>query len=328
MTKILITDYAWENLDIERRVLAPSGAEIVVAETGSEEEVIALAADVDAILTCWAPVTSAVLEAAPRCRTVARYGVGLDNIDVGRATELGIVVTNVPDYCLDEVSDHAAALILAQMRHIVPFARQTAGGAWDNRAFGPMRRVRGSTLGLVGFGAIARRLAAKMQGFGMRVLAFSPELAPGSIVDGVEAVGTLHDLMSASDVISVHVPLTPETRGLIGADELAVMRSSAYLVNTSRGPVVDPVALVAALEARQLAGAALDVLTVEPPEAGNHLVGRTDVILTPHAAFDSHESVEELQFKAATNVLDVLEGRIPTYIVNREALDSNARASA
>lgn len=315
---VLITDYAWESLDIERAILTQADARLVVADTGAEDELIAMAPLADAILTCWRPVTAAVLDAAPNCRTVARYGVGLDNIDVAHATELGMVVTNVPDYSIEEVSDHTAALILAMTRRIVPFTAQVSAGGWDNTAVAPMRRLAGQTLGLVGSGAIARRVAEKMTGFGMRALTWSPRVRAGECVGAATAVGSLADLLCHSDVVSVHVPLTDATRGLIDADALALMKSSALLVNTARGPVVDLVALTEALRTGKLGGAGLDVLPSEPPRSDDPLLGLDNVILTPHAAFASVEAIAELRTKAAQNVAAVLAGATPPYVVNRE----------
>jgi D-3-phosphoglycerate dehydrogenase len=315
---VLVTDYAWESLDVERAILTRADARLVVADTGAEEELIAMAPFADAILTCWRPVTAAVLDAAPNCRTVARYGVGLDNIDVAHATDLGMVVTNVPDYSVEEVSDHTAALILAMTRRIVPFTAQVVAGGWDNTTTGPMRRLAGQTLGLVGSGAIARRVAEKMTGFGMRALTWSPRVHAGECVGAATAVGSLADLLGRSDVVSVHVPLTDTTRGLIDSDALALMKSSALLVNTARGPIVDTVALAEALATGKLAGAGLDVLSSEPPSPDDPLLALDNVILTPHAAFASVEAISELRAKAAQNVAAVLTGAIPSYVVNRE----------
>jgi D-3-phosphoglycerate dehydrogenase / 2-oxoglutarate reductase len=315
-TTVLVTDYAWASLDVERAVLAEAGAELLVAMSGTEDELLRLAPQADAILTCFRQVTAAVLNAAPRCRTVARYGVGVDNIDVRRATELGMVVSNVPDYCVDEVSDHTAALILALTRKVVLYARQVASGGWDNTAFGPMRRLRGQTLGLLGYGAIARRVAQKMSGFGMDIICHSLGLRPGDTDDGITVVDSREELFARADVLSVHVPLTDATRGMIGVDTLRLMKPSALLVNTARGPIVDTAALAAALGDGRLAGAALDVLPSEPPEVNDPLLGIDNVILTPHAAFDSVEAVNELRHKAAANVTAVLRGDRPRYVVN------------
>jgi D-3-phosphoglycerate dehydrogenase len=321
MPTVLITDYAWPSLDIERDVLAAAGASLRVAQSGDERELVELAADADAILTCFRPVTAAVLDAAPRCLTVARYGVGLDNIDVAHADRLGMVVTNVPDYCVDEVSDHAAALILALARNVVPFARDVADGRWDNTAHGPMHRLRGRTLGLVGYGAIARSLATKMRAFGMDVLAYTPSLTTNQDLD---VAASLDELLTRADVVSLHVPLGPTTKGLIDARELDLMKPGSYLVNTARGAVVDSDALSAALRSGHLAGAALDVLPTEPPASDDPLLHAPNLILTPHAAFDSVEAVQELQRKAATNVLDILQGRRPAYVINPAVHDGAA----
>ncbi|MFD9665076.1 C-terminal binding protein [Rhodococcus sp. NPDC059968] len=327
-TKVLVTDYAWPSLDIERGILATVGAELLVSPSPVESALVELAPQADAILTCWAPVTEAVLNAATRCQTVARYGVGLDNIDVNRADQLGLVVTNVPDYCVDEVSDHALALLLSHSRHIVPFAQQTRSGAWDNTAFGPMRRLRGQTLGLVGYGHIARALADKATALGMRVLAYSRGLTTagtvGTKVGSATAVGSLDELLAASDVVSLHVPLTEHTHALIGEHEFAMMKDTAYLINTSRGPVIDTDALSRALRSGTLAGAALDVLSIEPPAPDDPLRMIQNLVLTPHAAFDSLESVAELRRKAASNVADVLRGARPHYIVNPSVYESIA----
>jgi D-3-phosphoglycerate dehydrogenase / 2-oxoglutarate reductase len=318
---VLVTDSAWPSLDVERAAFAKIGAELIVATEGSEDELVSLAGLADAILTCWAPVTARVLDAATRCRTVARYGVGLDNIDVEHASELGIVVTNVPDYCVDEVSDHALALILTLARHIVAFAGQTAAGGWDNTQFGPMRRVRTQTLGLIGYGNIARRLGDKAAALGMRVLTHSRSGATSVAAesDSVTFAPTLEALLAESDFVSVHVPLTDQTSGLIGSAELAAMKPTGYLINTSRGAVVDTDALAHALRGRVIAGAALDVLPVEPPAPDDALRELDNLILTPHAAFDSVESIEELQRKAARNVVDVLSGNRPKYLINADA---------
>lgn len=324
---VLVTDYAWPSLEPERRILGEIGVEVVVAETGDEDELAELATRAEAILTNWKPVTERVLRNAERCLTVARYGVGLDNIDVAVATELGMVVSNVPDYCIDEVSDHALALLLALSRRIVDFAGQTRGGGWDNKAFGAMHRLRGQTLGLVGFGRIARRVAAKAQAFGFHVLAYSPSLAPGKH-DGVTAAGSLDEVLGSSDAVSLHAPLTDSTRRMIGAAQLTMMRPGALLVNTARGALIDEDALCDALVRGTLGGAGLDVMDEEPPAPDHPLRSAPGVVITPHAGFYSVESVNELQEKTAGNVATVFGGLVPPTVVNPEVLTSSAlRAS-
>lgn len=318
-TKILITDYAWPSLDIEREVLAPLDAQLVAAETGAVDELVSLAGDCDAILTCWKQVPPAVLDAAPRCVVVGRYGVGLDNIAVEHATELGIVVTNVPDFCVDEVSEHALALVLAHARRIVVFARQTRGGGWDNSGAGVLHRLRGQTLGLLGCGRIGGATGQKARALGMRVLAHTR--SGGPYPDGIEPAGSLDRLLEESDFISIHMPLTPESEGLIGERELRLMKESAFLVNTSRGAIVDQEALRRALAEGWIAGAGLDVLAPEPPDGDEPLLAMDNAIVTPHASFYSAESTADLQRRAAENVALVLRGELPATVVNRDVLD-------
>lgn len=320
--KVLVTDYAWPSLDIERRLLAGVDAELLVAETGDEEELVSLAQSVDAILTNWKHVPAAVLDIAPSCSVISRYGVGIDNIPVARATELGILVVNVPDFCLEEVSDHAMALLLACARRIVMFARATHEGRWD--LAGPGRglpRISEQTLGLVGFGNIARALVPKARGFGMRVIAYTPRLEPALTEAGVELTNDLGYLLAESDYVSLHAPATLQTRGLIGEAQLRLMKPTAYLVNTSRGALVDEEALLRALSEEWIAGAALDVLDQEPPPADHPLLRLENVIVTPHAAFYSESAIAELQAKAAGNVTAVLRGDVPASVVNPEVLE-------
>lgn len=315
----LVTDYAWPSLDPERAILGEAGLELLVAETGDEDELVELAVDAEAILTNWKKVPARVLERATRCATVARYGVGIDNIDVAAATELGIVVTNVPDYCIDEVAEHTLALLLALGRRIVAFAEQTRSGGWDNQGGGVLRRQRGRTLGLVGYGRIARAVAARARGLGFVVLAWSPRLAPG-IHDGVEGVGSIDELLARSDAVSLHAPLTEETRRMIGREQLARMRPDALLINTARGALIDEEALHDALVGGAIGGAGLDVMSEEPPPVDHPLRSTPGVVMTPHAAFYSVESIEELQQKTAANVIAVLAGTAVPTIVNPAVL--------
>ena len=322
VSTVLVTDYSWPDLDVERELLSQIGADLVVAETGEEAELRELAPSADAILTCWKKVPASVLEAAPRCVTVARYGVGLDNIDLAAATRLGIVVTNVPTFCTVEVADHTMALILAHARHVVGFANATAAGRWDNRACGPMRRLRGRVLGLVGYGNTAREVAARARAFGYEVLAHTPSRVGAPPEDGVRFAADLDELLTTADIVSLHAPITPATIGLIGGRELALMKPDALLVNTSRGALIDESALIDALQREAIGGAALDVLDAEPPPAGHLLAAMPGVIVTPHAAFDSLEAIAELQETAARNVVALLSGELPATVVNREVLDS------
>lgn len=321
MALVAVTDHVFADLDQEREMLAQAGHELRFEGNASgPEEVAAAVRGADAVLNCYAPIPADVTRGLAGCRIIARYGIGLDTIDVPVATEAGILVTNVPDYCIDEVSDHALALILALGRGVVRLDRAVRGGSWSPMDAAPLHRLRGRTLGLVGFGRIARALAAKASAVGFRVVASDPFLDDGRIRDGGAEPLALPALLARSDVVSLHAPLTADTHHLIGAAELAAMPEGAVLVNTSRGGLVDVGALREALASGHLGGAALDVLETEPPPPGDPLLARPDVIVTPHAAFYSRDSVAELQRKAAEQVVAALAGRVPPYAVNAREL--------
>jgi D-3-phosphoglycerate dehydrogenase / 2-oxoglutarate reductase len=317
---VAITDYVFASLEPERKVLAPLGVDLRPAQCKSEEEIVALTQDADAVLNCYAPITPRVIEKLERCKIIARYGIGVDNVDLAAADRAKILVTNVPDYCVDEVSDHALTLLLALARRITAADGAVKAGVWDVVAHSGIRRLRGQTLGLLGFGKIAKALASKVQPLGMKVVVYDPYVNPALIAQhGVEAV-TLDRLFAEADAISIHVPLSSETSNLIGQRELALMKSAAFLINTSRGGIVDEQALAAALKEGQLGGAALDVLSIEPPAADHPLRQAPNMILTPHLAFYSRESVIELQTKAAEEVARALKGEPPRSPVNPEVL--------
>ena len=266
-------------------------------------------------------MTARVIENLHRCKIIARYGIGVDNVDLAAATQAQILVTNVPDYCIDEVSDHALALLLALARRIVGANGAVKAGAWDVVAHAGIRRLRGQTLGLIGFGRIAKALASKVQALGMKVLVYDPYLEPVAIAHHGAEAGSLDRILADADAISIHVPLSEETHNLIGERELARMKPTAFLINTSRGGIVDEGALAIALKESRLGGAALDVLAVEPPPHDHPLRQAPNIILTPHLAFYSRESVIELQTKAAQEVARALRGEPPRSPVNREVLN-------
>jgi len=321
--KVLITDYQWTDIEIEKEVLAQADAEPVVATTGEEAEFIELAADADAILTCWKNVTAAVLDNAPKCLMVSRYGVGVDNIDVDHASKLGMLVTKVPDYCMEEVSDHAMALLLSSARRVAFFSKMTSSGEWDLKKGKPIPRLRGQTLGLLGYGHIGRTIAPKAIGFGMKVITYDPVLEPGPLGDSITAVADMETVLRESDYISIHLPLIESTRGLMNAKAFDLMKPTAFLINTSRGPVVDEKDLEKALKEGKIAGAALDVMVEEPPPSDHPLLSLPNFIATPHVAFYSEASIEELQRKAAGNVVQVLRGEVPEHVVNREVIEQD-----
>jgi D-3-phosphoglycerate dehydrogenase len=317
---VAITDYVFPSLTPEHAVLEPLGVELRPKQCRSEEEIIALAQDADAVLNCYAKMTAPVIEKLNRCKIIARYGIGVDNVDLAAANKARILVTNVPDYCVDEVSDHALALMLALARKIVSADTAVKGGAWNVTAHAEIRRLRGLTLGLIGFGKIAKALASKAQPLGMKLLVYDPYLDPANISHHGAEAATLERLLAEADAISIHVPLSPETRNLIGQRELAHMKPSAFLINTSRGGIVDEQALAIALQEGRLGGAALDVLSSEPPPPDHSLRQAPNMILTPHLAFYSRESVIELQTKAAEEVARALKGEPPRSPVNPEVL--------
>lgn len=317
--RVLVTDHPWPDVEIERKVLAGVGADVIEPADSSPQALAALAPGADAIGVCWAPLPGELLEQCLKCRIVARFGVGLDNIPVAMATRLRIPVTYVPDYCVPEVADHTLALILALLRDVPAFDRSLKAGSYDPNRFMP-RRLSGLTLGVVGYGRIGRAVAERAAGFGMTVIATTRS----ERAHGIRAV-PLDELLAASDLVSLHLPLSVHTRRLIDADRLSRMRRTAYLVNTSRGSLVDPAALLSALDAGRLAGAALDVFDQEPPPPGDPLVSHPRVIATPHVAFRSAEAVIELRTRAARQIADMLTGHRPEHVVNPQVFEASRR---
>ena len=306
---VLLTDYAWPDLLIETEIIEGAGFRLVSgpAKPAADEAIAALAAEHQpaAIMTNWAPVSAAAIAASTPLRVVTRLGVGLDNIAVAEATRRGIWVTNVPDYCVEEVSDHAVGMLLAWARGLVQFDAEVKAGRWEP-ASARLRRVRDLTCGIIGLGRTGRRTAEKLRGFGMRLLGHVRR-ADGA-VDGVE-MATLDELLTRSDAVIVHLPLTADTHHLLGRERIALMKPGALLVNVSRGAVVDTPALIEALASGRLGGAALDVLEDEPRVPSGLL--RPDVMLTPHIAFSSDASLRELRGKASEEVVRVLRGERP-----------------
>jgi D-3-phosphoglycerate dehydrogenase len=312
---IAVTDSPFPSLDPAKAALARIDPELRVAKSASADDVLAVARDADAILVTYAKLPGDLLHQLRRCKAIGRFGLGVDNIDIAAAAELGITVTYVPDYCMQEVSDHAMALLLALARKI-PFSNQLVqAGRWEVPPVVPIHRLRGRVLGLVGFGNIPRALVPKAKAFGLRVVASDPFAAPEAFARvGVEQVG-FDELLRMSDFVSVHAPLAPATRGMFNAAAFAKIKRGAVLINTARGPLVDEDALIAALDSGQLTAAALDVVTVEPLTRQSRLLGRDNLILTPHTGFYSVEALEELQSKCATDVARVLSGEKPVYPV-------------
>lgn len=317
--RVLLTDRAWPDSSIEQLVLAGIGAELIEAPDSSESTLCRLAVDVDAIMTCWAPVTESIVRAATKCQHIARMGIGLDNIAVAAATERRIRVTNVPDYCVEEVADHTMALLLACARRVAFFHQRTKAGEYQLQAAPLRRRLRGSVLGIVGMGRIARAVAQRARAFGLEILGWTR--SGNDHGSGVRMV-PLPELFRESDFVSLNVPLTPQTQHLLNRESLALLRSHAFVINTSRGGLIDHAALWESLQANRISGAALDVFEPEPPDLTQPLFRDERVIVTPHTAFASIESLHELRLRAARQVVMTLAGQIPEKVVNPQ-VDEN-----
>ncbi len=319
--KVLITDYVWPNTDVERGVLARIDAQAIESDSPDEQRLAELAADCDAILTCFFKVTDKVIRSAPNLKVVARYGVGVDNIAVDTATELGIPVTYVPDYCIEEVADHTMALLLTLARSVVNLNAEVRSGGWDPGVGRPVYRLRGKTVGIVGLGRIGRAVAERVKPFGFKIVVHDPYLSEDMFPAGqAPNFVSFDELLETADFVSVHTPLTTNTRHLIGEPELRKLKRSAFLVNTCRGPVIDEYALARALDDGELAGAGIDVLEGEPPPADHPIRSARNAVITPHTAFYSEESLHELQTRTAQCAADVLCGKVPDNVYNADAL--------
>ena len=314
---VVITDCDHGDVDPERAVLDGHDVELRVLACRTPEEVAAQAGGADVLINQYVPITAAVLDALPRCRLVVRYGVGVDNVDLEAATERGVWVANVPDYGRDEVADHTLALAMALLRGVVALDRSVRDGTWDLDPARPLRRLATLTWGVVGCGAIGTGVARRAAGLGMRVLGYDlPTVRSEAPIERVP----LEELLEAADLVSLHAALTPDTHHLVGGAALARMRPTAHLVNTARGGLVEEAALLAALDAGALAGAALDVLEHEPPdELGWRLARHPRVVATPHAAWYSEEAFHTLKSEVAREALRVLGGGAPRSPVNTPA---------
>ncbi len=313
--KVVLTDYVWESLDVEKKTLEGL-ADLVAMKVKTPAELLGEAADCDALLNTYAgPITAADMAKMPKCKIIARYGIGVDTIDLEAATKAGIIVTNNPTYCIEEVAEHAMALLLSAARKVAFYDRLVRAGRWEVPPGKPMFRLAGSTLGLVGFGNIARQVAVRAAAFGMEVLYADPFVKQGQFpVPGTRV--ELDELLKRSDFVSLHPPLTAQTRKMIGDDAFSKMKPTAYVVNCARGPIIDTDALVRALDARKIAGAALDTVDPEPLPEKHPLRGRDNVILNPHVAWYSEAAMKGLQAGAPGEVRRVLSGEWPINVVN------------
>ena len=315
--KVVITDCDHGSIEEEKEAFGQIDADLILAQVEKEEDLIRTCKEADGLLNQYALLTRRVLENLPKCKVVARYGVGVDSIDLRAASDLGIIVANVPDYCMDEVANHTLAMILTLIRKTAFFDRKVKSGQWDFRQGIPILRTQGRTLGLVGCGKIGLEVAKRISGFGVRVITFDPYLEKAPV--GVE-LKDFDTVLKESDFISIHCPLNESTRHLIGEREFKKMEKKPFLINTSRGPSVDEGALIEALRGGRLSGAGLDVLEKEPPDLQSPLLKMENVILSPHVGFYSVESISELKRRTAENVSAVLLGKLPRSVVNREVI--------
>jgi len=315
--QVMITDCDHGSIEEEKEELGRIGTELILAQIRKEEDLIRVCKEADGLINQYAILNRNVLGHLTKCKVVARYGVGVDSIDLKAATDLGIIVANVPDYCIDEVASHAVAMLLTLIRKTVFFDRKVKSSQWDFRQGPPIHRIQGKTLGLIGCGKIGFEVAKRMSAFGVKVITFDPYLE--KVSEGIE-LEDFDTVLKESDFISIHCPLNDSTRHLIGDEALKKMEKKPMIINTSRGPIVDERALIQALEQGLISGAGLDVLEKEPPDPQNPLLKMENVILSPHVGFYSEESISELKRRTAKNVADVLRGRRPASVVNREVL--------
>ena len=317
MPKILYADNAYPEIDRERALFDPAGVEIVLAQCTTEEQVIEAGQGCRGILLQYAPIGAKVVAALPQLGIVSRIGAGFDTVDTEACAAAGVWVSNSPDYGVGEVATHALALALASIRNIVAYDRDIDAGQWHYMSSGTLRRPSELTLGIVGLGRIGKRMAHLSRNVFKRVVAFDPHIIDGDFPAYVERVATLSDLAPQADVVSLHTPLNAQTRGMMDAKFFAALKRGTYVVNTSRGAVVNLPDLINALDAGILAGAALDVLPDEPVPRDSPLLRHPRAILTPHAAFYSVESEKELRRKAAQNIITWLATGKPEYVVTR-----------
>lgn len=320
MDIVYVTDYDYPSLEIEQNVFREQGVTFIPTQSHTKEAIIANCQDATGLLVQYAHITAAIMDALPNLKVISRYGVGVDSIDLAAATERGICVVNVPDYCVDEVSNQAIALMMDCIRRVTFLNNAVHKGVWDYAVAKPIHRLHGQKLGLIGFGKIARAVARKVQAFGVELLVYDPFIKAEHLRGVPAMITSLPLLLQEADIVSVHTPLTEQTYHLIGKEELALMKRTAILVNTSRGAVVDERAVTHALSEQRIAGVGLDVLEGEPIGADNPLLKLENAIITPHVSWYSEESEQELKRKVAMSACDVIFGRIPAYLVNKDVL--------
>ncbi len=315
--KVIVTDSSFPNLEIEEGILRPTGAEFGSGQCKTRELLLPFVADADVVITQFAPITAEVIAAMTKARAIIRYGIGVDNIDLEAAKSKGISVANVPDYCIDEVADHTLAFILGLTRQVVSNCATLKGGKWGlATAIDQMCALRDRAVGVVGFGRIGREVVARLRAFKCRVIVFDPVVPATEIEASGATAGDLDTVLEQTDIITLHCPSNAETRGMIGRESLSRMRKGAFLINVARGDLVDPVALIEALDSGHLGGAALDVFNPEPIPAGHAILSRSNVIIASHIASVSVPAVRKLRETVARQAAMALRGERMPNIVN------------
>jgi len=323
--KVVIAESRYDSHEHEMAVLKEIGAEVVLERSDNPETIAEVARDADALIVNLAPITADVINAMERCKCISRYGVGVDNVDVAAATAKGIAVLNVRNYCNHDVSEHALALMLSCGRKTALLDRHVRKGEWNIPARVPIYRMAGKVLGLVGCGAIGRHLVQKASAIGLsETLIYDPFVPAEQIAEMGAKKAELAEVLTDSDYISIHAPLTDETHHMIGAEQFKIMKPTAILVNTSRGPLIDTDALYEALKNGEIAVAGIDVFEQEPAPKDCKLFGLDNVVLTDHAGWYSEESAVELQTIAAKNAALMVTGEAPLYCVNPEVLEHSS----
>ena len=315
--KVVLTDSSLKDWERERQMLACANAELVFLDTADPETIAAAAADADAIIVSYAQIDAGVIEKMRKCKCISKMGIGINNIDVDYATRQGILVTNVPDYCIEEVSDAVIALALSFSRRI-PFLWDTVrGGGWSLSGVEGITRMTGRVFGFLGFGRIARRTAEKIKPFGVKLLANDPYIDAQTAAGAGAELAELDEVIRSADFLSLNLSLNAETTGIVDRNFLSRMKKTAILINTSRGPLINEPDLYEAILAGEIAGAGLDVLCNEAYDPENRLFSLPNVIITPHAAFYSPDAVQEMSDKVFSDAIAALEGKEPKYPINR-----------
>jgi D-3-phosphoglycerate dehydrogenase len=317
--KVVITDAEYPSFDIEKRVLSKLNVELIKFQCKTEEELIRNCKDADALLNQYAKITPNVIENLKHVKIIARYGIGVDNVNLDAATKKGIFVTNVV-YDICDVADHTIALMLALTRKLFFVNKSIKKLEWDWKKFHPITRIKGKTIGIIGLGRVGRQVAKRIRGFDVNLLVCDPYI-PVDVFKTYNAKRVDYEtLLKQSDIVTLHVPLNDETRHMISTNQLKKMKKTAILINCARGGIVDEKALYKALLGKEIVGAGLDVLEQEPIRKDNPLLGLDNVIITPHMGWYSEDAVDEVQRIAAEQVLQCLQGKVPTNLVNKDVL--------